>query len=467
MSHQQLKVLPATNWQNAITVPATPDSEEALLGCILINPNSYYDAVQIVTADDFFILRNKWVFEAIQALADRSEKIDYLTVTEELRRNGKLAEIGGMVYLTQLSNATPDSTNTIPYAYLVQRTGIRRQLLGYADEVKRAALDESKEVSEVLSDIESKQIEIAARCTGTNTQTLHAALHGIWDRIDSLSENPNQPIGVPSGFKDLDHLTMGFDNQSLTLLGARPGMGKTSMMLTMALNMAKAGIRVAYFSLEMGVDQLTNRLIAMDTGIDLQVLRRGLLNRDERARFVETNGKLQSLPLLIDDTTVWTPLQLKAKCNSLRRRAGIQVIFIDYVGLMSGGGRYKDNKVQEMGFISRSLKGMARDLRIPVIAAVQLSRAVEQRQDKRPILSDLRESGDLEQDADNVMFIYRDDVYNGASEAPNQAEVIVAKQRNGPIGTITLYFEKSLTKFSDIRNNVVQLHKYELGGDDE
>lgn len=463
----QLNIIPATNWQNAAVIPYSQDSEDAVLGCILINPNSYYDAIQVLQADDFFILRNQYVFRSIQAIADRNEKIDYLTVTEELRRNGKLAEIGGMAYLTQLCNATPDSTNTVVYAYLVQRTGIRRQLMSYADTVKKLAMDETKEVSQIISEIEEQQINIAARSIGTNTQTLHAAVSGYYDRIESLTDNPNQPIGVPSGFKDLDHLTMGFDNQSFTLIGARPGMGKTSFMLTAALNMAKAGRRVAFFSLEMGVDQLTGRLIAMEAGINLQTLRRGLLNTDERARFVKAAGTLESLPLLIDDSTVWTPLQLHAKCNSLRRRSGIEVIFIDYVGLMSGGGRYKDNKVQEAGFISRSLKGMARDLRIPVIGAIQLSRAVEQRQDKRPILSDLRESGDWEQDADNVMFIYRDEVYNAATEFPNQADIIVSKQRNGPTGTIALYFEKTQTKFMNAKSNLVQLHKYDLGGNDE
>lgn len=434
------------NW-GTLQVPYSQESEEAVLGALLINPTAYYDVVQIISAADFFILRCRYVFEALQAVIERKESLDYLTVVEQLKAQGKLTEIGGAAYITQLTNAAPDSTNAVIYAHMVQRSATRRQLLTYGADVQKLALDESREVSEIINDVEGKQIEIAARVVGTRTQTMYTAVSSFYDRVEKLRDNPNQSSGIPTGFKDLDRVFLGLDEQSMTLLGARPGMGKTSMMLSMALNMVKAGLRVGYFSLEMGIDQLIGRLIAMDSGISSQRLRTGQLSKDEWGQFVKTTGEMHKLPLFIDDSTTWTPLQLHAKCSSMRRRNGIDMFFVDYVGLMSGGGRYKDNKVAEAGFISRSLKGLARDLKTPVMGAIQLNRALEQRGDKRPILSDLRESGDWEQDADNVMFIYRDEVYNEATEFPGQADIIIAKHRNGPVGTVPLYFEKSLTKF--------------------
>jgi replicative DNA helicase len=327
----------------------------------------------------------------------------------------------------------------------------------YGGQVVKMAADESTELSEVLNKVEGKQIEIASRWVGANTQPLSEAMNAYYARIENLMQNPQSMLGVPTGFTELDRVFMGFDDQSLTLLGARPGMGKTSMMLSVALNMAKAGYRVGFFSMEMGVEQLMTRLVAMESSINAQRLRSGQLTMDEWATFVRVSGEMQSLPIFIDDSTLWTPIQLHAKCASMKRRLGLDIIMVDYVGLMSGGGRYKDNKVQESGYISRSLKGMARDLRTPVWGAIQLNRNLETRQDKKPILSDLRESGDYEQDADNVMFIYRDEVYNDACEQPGAADIIIAKHRNGPVGTVTLYFEKTLTKFTNAVERRVDL----------
>ncbi len=439
------------NW-GSIQAPYSQEAEDALIGALLINPTAYDDVVQVMKSEDLFIRRNRFIFDAIQTLSERQSPVDYITVLEELKGKSQLEEIGGGAYLTQLCNRAPDSQNAVVYAQLVQRFATRRLLLAYGDDVQRLALDESREVSEIISDVENKQIEIAARVVGTKTQTMHAAVSSYFDRVDKLRNNPNDTSGIPTGFKDLDHVFMGLDEQALTLLGARPGMGKTAMMLSMAMNMVRAGYRVGFFSLEMGVDQLVGRLVAMDSGISSQRLRAGQLSNDEWGRFVKATGDLHSLPLFIDDTTTWTPLQLHAKCSSMKRRNGIDMFFVDYVGLMSGGGRYKDNKVAEAGFISRSLKGLARDLKTPVMGAIQLSRAVEQRADKRPILSDLRESGDWEQDADNVMFIYRDEVYNEATETPGQADIIIAKHRNGPVGTVNLYFQKELTLFKNAQS---------------
>lgn len=427
--------------------PYSQEAEEATLGGILVNPNAYFEVAQFLKASDFFILRCRYVYEAMEALTERKEALDYLTVLSELKAQNRLSEIGGGAYITQLINSTPTSMHTTVYGHLVQRAAIRRQLMEYGGQVVKMASDESTELSEVLNKVEGKQIEIASRWVGANTQPLSEAMNAYFARIENLMHNPNTSLGVPTGFTELDRVFMGFDDQSLTLLGARPGMGKTSMMLSVALNMAKKGFRIGFFSMEMGVEQLMTRLVAMESGINAQRLRSGQLTMDEWSTFVKVSGEMQSLPIFIDDSTLWTPVQLHAKCASMKRRLGLDMIMIDYVGLMSGGGRYKDNKVQESGYISRSLKGMARDLRTPVWAAIQLNRNLESRGDKRPILSDLRESGDYEQDADNVMFIYRDEVYNEACEQPGGADIIIAKHRNGPVGTVTLYFEKTLTKF--------------------
>lgn len=436
-------------------VPYSIEAEEATLGGILTNPNVYFEVVTFLKPEDFYILRCRYVFEAMAAITERKDALDYLTLIQELKAQKHIEDVGGAAYLTQLINATPTSMHTTIYAQLVQRAAIRRQLMTYGSEVIKSAADESTELSEVLNKLESKQVDIAARWIGANTQPLNQALSAYYARVENLMNNPQSMLGVPTGFKELDRVFMGFDDQSLTLLGARPGMGKTSMMLSVALNMAKAGMRVAYFSMEMGIEQLLTRLVAMESGINSQRLRSGQLTMSEWGEFVKATGGMDKLPLLLDDTNIWTPVSLHAKCASIKRRLGLDMIMVDYVGLMSGGGRYKDNKVAEAGFISRSLKGMARDLRTPVWGAIQLNRNLESRGDKRPLLSDLRESGDYEQDADNVMFIYRDEVYNEASATPGQADIIIAKHRNGPVGTVSLYFDKALTKFQDaVQRNI-------------
>lgn len=444
--------------QVAQPIPFSQEAEECTIGGILTNPNAYYEVSMFLTAEDFFIVRNRYVFEAMQSLAARNEPVgDYMLIVNELKSQNRLGEIGGAAYLTQLINSVPTSMHTVAYARLVERAAIRRALMEVAYNTIKVMGDESIELSEAISKTEGAQIEITSRFTGSGTQGMQQAVSALYERTERLVNNPGDVHGVLTGFTELDRVFMGFDNQSLTLLGGRPGMGKTSMMLSTALQMAKRGCRILYFSMEMGVDQMMNRLMAMEAKINSQRLRGGQLSADEWGRFVEASGNLAKLPLFIDDTSMWTPQLMKAKCTSMKRRQGVDLIMVDYAGLMNGGGRYKDNKVQETGFISRSLKGMARDLRTPVWAAVQLNRGLESRQDKRPMLSDLRESGDWEQDADNVMFLYRDEVYNEASEFPNQADVIIAKHRNGPVGTVSLYFEKTLTKFMNAAERSVDL----------
>jgi replicative DNA helicase len=264
-------------------------------------------------------------------------------------------------------------------------------------------------------------------------------------------------MGLPTGFRDVDELLGGLQRSDLLIFAGRPGMGKTSFLLSVALNAAKLNARIAIFTMEMGNEQIVQRFVSMETGINTQRLRTGQLNQQEWSRFVQASGRLANLRVFIDDTPAMTPIQMRTKCRRLMHEYGLDLVIVDYMQLMNAGGGYENNRVQEISFISRSLKELARELNVPVFSAAQLSRAVEQRQDKRPLLSDLRESGSIEQDADIVAFLYRDAVYNEATEFPNRADIIIAKHRNGPTGTISLHFEKSLTKFADARTQTIDL----------
>jgi replicative DNA helicase len=275
------------------------------------------------------------------------------------------------------------------------------------------------------------------------------AVSDYFDQIEHLINNPEITLGVPSGFKDLDELLGGFQRSDLLIFAGRPGMGKTSFMLSTAVNAARLGARIAIFTMEMGADQLVQRMISMETGINSHQLRTGRITQQEYARFVEAAGRISRFQIFIDDTPALNPLQMRTKCRRLQHEYGLDMVMVDYLQLMNAGGTYENNRVQEISYISRAMKELARELNVPIFSAAQLSRAVEQRQDKRPLLSDLRESGSIEQDADIVMFLYRDVVYNEATEFPNQADVLVQKHRNGATGTISLYFDNTLTKFMD------------------
>lgn len=448
-----------------VNIPHSEEAERAVLGAIITNPVCYYTIAAFLKAEDFFVLRCRYVYEAMQKIAARDEPAgDYALIVTQMKADDTLKSIGGPAYLTGLVNDTPTSVHGEVYARLVERAAIRRAVMNAAAETIKIMADESIEVTEAMSKAEGLQMEAAGRLTGSNTHTMKDAALALLERTEMLLNNPGQLQGIPTGFTDLDRLFLGFDNQSFTLFGGRPGMGKTSLLLSTALNMAKAGYRVGLFSMEMGIDLLMLRLAAMEGQVNAQRVRTGELSHAEWMRVAMALTELHKLPIFVDDSAGWTPQLLKAKCTSMKRRQGIDIFMIDYVGLMNGGGRYKDNKVAEAGFISRSLKGMARDLRTPVWGAIQLSRECEKRQDKRPQLSDLRESGDWEQDADNVLFIYRDEVYNPATEFPNQADIIVAKHRQGPTGTVPLYFEKSQTRFMNGVERTVDFGGYNLQG---
>ncbi len=438
-------------------VPYSQEAEEAVIGAVLVNPEAFLGVASFLQADDFYILRHTYIWEALHRLSDRNENIDYLTVQEELRAAGRLNEIGGPAYLTQLMNSMPTSMHAEIYGRIVERAAIRRRLMATADEIKSLALDEELAIEKVTDEAESKLFRVTERNLRRDMMPMREAISDYFDRIEHLMQHQDEPLGLPSGFRDLDQLLGGLQRSDLLIFAGRPGMGKTSFLLSIALNTAKVGARVAIFTMEMGYEQITQRFMSMETGINTQRLRAGQIDQKEWARFVQASGRMGNLGIFIDDSPALTPLQMRTKCRRLAHEFGLDLVIVDYMQLMSAGGQYENNRVQEISYISRAIKELARELNVPVISAAQLSRAVEQRQDKRPQLSDLRESGSIEQDADLVMFLYRDIVYNEATEFPNRADIIIAKHRNGPTGVVSLHFEKSLTKFSDARTQSIDL----------
>ncbi len=441
--------------------PHSVEAEEAVLGSILINPDALFDVAAFLQADDFFIVRNAWVWEAIVRLQERNEQIDYITLIEELRQQDRLDEIGGPAYITYLINHTPSSIYTETYGRIVERAAIRRRMLNAASSIARLAHEEDADINDVIDQSEAALFAVTERRLRKELVPIRNAVVDYFDRIEYLYSHQEESLGVPSGFNDLDQLLGGFQKSDLLIVAGRPGMGKTSWLLSAALNAARhAKARVAIFSMEMSNEQIVQRLVSSETGINTQQLRLGKLDDREWALFVEATGNLGKLRVYLDDTPALTPLQLRAKSRRLYSEHGLDLIIVDYLQLMSSGTGRNENRVQEISFISRNLKEIARELNTPVLAAAQLSRAVEQRQDKHPQLSDLRESGSIEQDADVVMFIYRDEVYNENTERPNQADILVAKHRNGPTGTVSLFFRKELTQFANLSRTGVDLATY-------
>lgn len=438
-------------------LPFSEEAEEAVLGSVLIEPNALFNVASFLKPEDFFLIRHQYIWEAMLRIAERNENIDHVTLADELRIIGRLDEIGGQAYLLYLLNSTPSSIHAEVYGRLVERAAIRRRLLEVADEIKSIALDEELPIERITDQAEAKLFGVTERSTKRDLVPMSEALSEYFDRVEQLMQHPDSPLGLPTGFKDLDQLLGGLQRSDLLIFAGRPGMGKTSFLMSVALNAARLGARIGIFSMEMGTEQIVQRIISMETGINMQKLRLGQLSPQEWSRFVHATGVLGNYRIFIDDTPAITPMQMRTKCRRLAREYGVDLIIVDYLQLMSSGGMYENNRVQEVSYISRGLKELARELNVPVFSAAQLSRAVEQRQDKRPQLSDLRESGSLEQDSDIVIFLYRDEIYNEATEFPNQAEIIVSKHRNGPTGTIFLYFEKTITRFIDARSHNVDL----------
>jgi replicative DNA helicase len=403
--------------------PHSVEAEEAVLGSVLINPDALFEVASFLQPDDFFIVRNGWVWEAILRLQERNEQIDYVTVVEELRQQERLEEIGGAAYITYLINHTPSSIYTETYGRIVERAAIRRRMLSAASDIARLAHEEDADINEITDQAEATLFAVTERQLRKELVPIRTAIADYFDRIEFLYSHQAESLGVPTGFNDLDQLLGGLQKSDLVIVAGRPGMGKTSWLLSAALNAARAGARVAIFSMEMSTEQIVQRLVSSETGIGTHSLRLGKLDDREWALFVEATGNLGKLRIYLDDTPALSPLQLRAKCRRLFSEHGLDLIMVDYLQLMIAGTGRSENRVQEISFITRNMKQIAREMNVPVLAAAQLSRAVEQRQDKRPQLSDLRESGCLA--GDTLIYLPKTGRYVPISELAGQSSFCV------------------------------------------
>lgn len=447
-------------WGN-LQAPYSQEAEEAVLGAIITAPQRFIQVSTFLKAADFFILRNRYVWEALEGLAARDEKIDYLTICEELKNKKRLTEIGGAAYITQLLNSVPTSVHAEVYGKLVHTFSIRRGLLKSADEIKALALNAELPVDDVLAKSGRLITDIQVGAKDDSEQSFLETAGEYFDLVERMIKDPRLLRGIPTGFTEIDRVLLGLNAPDLIIIAARPGMGKSSYLLCMLLNILRANPEkvCGLFSLEMDRKQVTERAASISSNINLLTLREGKLDPKEWRRFVKTMGDISKYNLKIDDRSKLSPQQLRAKCYQwIARHGRLDVIAVDYLQLMSVPEFRASERVQEVAFISRELKNLAKEFGVPVLAAAQLNREVENRADKRPHLSDLKESGAIEQDSDIVQFIYRDDYYNKASTTPNQAEIITAKHRNGPTLTTPLYFDAPLTKFSDMPHKPVHFN---------
>jgi len=436
--------------------PHSQEAEEAVIGAVLINNEVYYDLAQFLFPNDFYIHRLRFIWETFVSLHDRHNPIDVLTVTEELTNMGRLEEIGGQAYLVRILNSVPTTLHALAYGKIIEATSIRRKLLEAAKKISVKAYDEKEVIETVMNEAEKAIFAVGERRIRHDVELIREVLSKYYDHVGELARRGEDFVGVPTGFISLDHLLSGLQPSDFLITAGRPGMGKTALLLSIVNNAAVVHKkRVAVFSLEMANEQVAQRLVTQQTGIDSQKLRTGKLSDDDWPLFNEAISRLGETKIFLDDTPGLTPMQLRTKCRRLASEDGLDLIVVDYLQLMSSEVR-NDNRVQEVSHISRSLKQLARELNVPLLAAAQLSRAVEQRSDKEPQLSDLRESGSLEQDADIVMFIYRD------SNDPGMANVThlkIAKHRNGPTGVVDLIFRSNLTKFENAVSRNVDLSR--------
>lgn len=427
--------------------PQNLDAEQSVLGAMLIDQEAVSKTVEVLQPGDFYRDANGRVFEAIVSLFGRGEPVDLITLSEELRQTGMLDQIGGVSYVAGLANSVPTSANVEHYARIVEEKSLLRRLINVSTRIAQMGYEGEEEVEVLLDRAEQMVFELAQRKTHSNFVPFKTVLMQTFDRIEYLYRNKGIPTGVPSGFLEMDKMTSGFQPSDLIILAARPSMGKTAFCLNIAQHAAvRKKLPVAIFSLEMSREQLVTRILCGEAMVDQQKVRTGQLTDDDWQKLSHAAAPLAQAPLFIDDSPGISVVEMRAKCRRLKAEQGLSMIVIDYIQLMQGG-RKTENRQQEISEISRSLKSLARELQVPVLALSQLSRAVEQRQDKRPMMSDLRESGSLEQDADLVMFIYRDEYYNPETDRRSRADIIIAKQRNGPVGSVELGFLREFTKF--------------------
>ena len=434
-------------------MPHSMEAEQAVIGSMLMDRDAMESALEILQPDDFYGRQYGTLFQAIRELNTENKPVDLVTLQERLKENNVPEELAGMDFIREVLGSVPTSANVKYYAKIVKEKSLMRRLIRTTEEITAQCYQGTDNVEALMDSTEKKIFNLMQSRGGGDFTPIRQVVINALERIEAASKQNGSITGVSTGFIDLDYQTSGMQPSDLILVAARPSMGKTAFVLNMALHMAfRDNITTAIFSLEMSKEQLVNRLFSLESKVDAQVLRNGRLEDSDWERLIESAEIIGNSNLIIDDTPSISIAELRSKCRKYKMEMNLGVIIIDYLQLMSGssGGKSSTSRQQEISDISRSLKAVARELNVPVIALSQLSRAVEQRDDKRPMLSDLRESGAIEQDADVVMFIYRDDYYNKESEKKNIAEIIVAKQRNGPVGTVELAWRPQYTQFGNL-----------------
>ncbi len=446
-------ILDRTN--NIFAPPQNVEAEQSVLGSILLDSKCLIKIADKLFSDDFYEPSHRIIYSAMIELFEKRRAIDVITLTDNLESKKKLKEIGGATYLTNLVSMVPTSAHVVHYANIVHSKGTLRRLIDAANEISSLAFTEKNEISDILDKSEQLLFSVSQNSTNQNFVPIKDILAESFERMDELHNDNGKVKGLPTGFKHLDNLLAGLQSSDLIILAARPSMGKTSLALNIAEHVAiKEKKGVAVFSLEQSKEQLADRMICAQAGIDAWKLRTGKLSEDDFPKIGYAMGVLSEAPIFIDDQPFSNVMEIRAKARRLQMENDVRLIIIDYLQLMQGSKTSGDvNRVQEISEISRGLKALAREINVPVIALSQLSRAVEHRPDKRPQLSDLRESGSIEQDADVVMFIYRDEYYDPETEDKNIAEVLIRKHRNGPIGSVKLYFCGERTQFQTLDTN--------------
>lgn len=432
-------------------LPHSIEAEQSVIGSMLMGREAVMAAGEILMSDDFYQQQYGVIFDAMVELFNEGKPVDVVTLQNRLKEKDVPPEISSMEFVRDLINAVPTSANVKYYANIVKEKATLRRLIRVNEEIANECYIGKEKTEDILADTEKKLFKLLMQQNTGDYVPIRQVVLNALDNVEKASKTTGSVTGVPTGFTDLDYQTAGFQPSDLILIAARPSMGKTAFVLNIAQHMAfKCNKAVAVFSLEMSKEQLVNRLFALESRVDSQKIRTGNLNDDEWSRLIEGAGVVGESNLIIDDTPGISISELRSKCRKYKIDHDIGIVIIDYLQLMTGNGK-TDSRQQEISDISRSLKSLARELNVPVVALSQLSRAVEQRPDHRPMLSDLRESGAIEQDADVVMFIYRDDYYHKDTEEKNIAEIIVAKQRNGPIGTVKLVWLPNYTKFVNMK----------------
>lgn len=435
--------------------PHSKEAEEAVLAAMIINPDCIPDVAAQLKASDFFIVRNDWVFKAILAVDSRRDSVDSLTITQELRDQGVLDQVGGSSYLAYLLNSLPTHQHTDTYADLVRRAAIRRRMLEAASQIATLAMQAEITTDDLVARAVNLVEATDNQLSEERTVTAREAAANYYSHVEKMYNREARLLGIPTGLTDLDRLTSGAQNGQLTIVGARPSVGKSALLIQSALHASLQGIPFLFCSMEMNVDTVINRMVAQLVNLDSRKMQSGKLGEADWTTFMDGITQVSNLPFVVDDSSTLTVASLRRKAKRAVRRDGCRIVFVDYLQLMTGVGK-QENRTQEIGSISRGLKELAMELNVPVYAAVQVSRASEMRADKHPQLSDLRESGSIEADADVVILLHRPDMYKPEDRA-NQVDMDVKKNRHGPRGMITCYYKSETTRFTDMVKETLDL----------